>query len=145
MCYARLLFGTNQRTELETLNIQSEQQQLRDDNLQLANLHSSAICANCLRTTNLLYVAYGTRDFQHSFRTAATKRRQFTTRQSPLVFAVCKNCLRTANFLFMAYGTRLRFSILNQKKQQQRDDDLRSPLMSAVYANSTKSKFAVRT
>ena len=43
-------------------------------------------------------------DFQHSLRTAATKRWWLTTRQSPLMSAIHTNCLRTANFPFMAYG-----------------------------------------
>ena len=35
-----------------------------------------AVHANCLRGANLLFMVYGTRDIQHSSRTAATKRQQ---------------------------------------------------------------------
>ena len=57
------------RTELEIFTIQSEQQQQRSDELQ------SPLCPPFIRTANFLFMAYGTRDFQHSIRTA-TKRRQ---------------------------------------------------------------------
>ena len=63
----------------------------------------SAFLSICLRTANLLFMAYGTRDLQHSIRTAATRRRQLTIRQSPLLSTVRANC---ENLLFMAFGTR---------------------------------------
>ena len=62
------------------------------------DLHS---CPPSMRTANLSFMAYGTRNFQHSIRTTSTKRRQLTTRQSPLVSAVRANCLWTANLLFV--------------------------------------------
>ena len=66
------------------------------------DLHPCAVLANSLRTANLLFMAFGTLDFQHSIRTAAaTRRRQLTTRQSPLVSAIRANCLQTANLLFV--------------------------------------------
>ena len=68
------------------------------------DLHLCAVHANILRTANLLFVVYRTRDFQHSIRTAATKRWQLTTCQSPLVSAVHVNCLWTANLLFILFG-----------------------------------------
>ena len=94
---------TNCELALEIFNIQSEQQHQRDDNLRLANLHSCPLSVRtALRTAaNLLFVAYGTQDFQHSVRTASTKRRQLTTCQSSLVSAVRANCLRTANLVFV--------------------------------------------
>ena len=48
------------RTELDIFNIQSEKQQQSDD---LRSPLMSAVYANCLRTENLLFMAYGTQDF----------------------------------------------------------------------------------
>ena len=47
------------RAELEIINIQSEQHQQRDDDLRSPLM--SAVHANCLRTVNLLFMAYGAR------------------------------------------------------------------------------------
>ena len=85
--------------ELEIFNIQSEQQQQRDDDLR--SPLTTVVHANCLRTADLLFKANGTRDFQHSIRTAATAKETTTTRQSPLVSTIRANCLRTANLLFV--------------------------------------------
>ena len=55
---------------------------------------STRICRQCELLANCGFALHGvrTRDFQHSIRTAATRRRQLTTRQSPLVSAVRANC-----------------------------------------------------
>ena len=61
---------------------------------------------NCLPAFKLLLsMAYGTPDFQHSIRKAATKRWRLTI--STNVRAPSKHTaqLRTVNLLFMAYGT----------------------------------------
>ena len=65
---------------------------------------ASAVHANYLQT-ELLSMSYGTRDFQHSIRKAATKRWRLTI--STNVRAPSKHTaqLRTVNLLFMAYGT----------------------------------------
>ena len=58
---------------VQTFNIQSEKQQQIDDDLQ------SALIPPSMRTENLLFVVYRTQDFQHSIRTATTRRRQLMT------------------------------------------------------------------
>ena len=87
-CQTVVLYGI-QNLRFSTFNQKSSQQ--RDDDLRSPLM--SASYANCLQTENLLFMAYGTQDFQHSIRTAATKRRQLMT--------VHANCLWTANLLFM--------------------------------------------
>ena len=63
------------------------------------DLHS---CSPSMTTVDLLFKVNGSQDFQHSVRTAATKRHlHCMTRQSPLVSAVCVNCLQTANLFFV--------------------------------------------
>ena len=95
--------------ELEVFNVQSAQRQQRDDNSVTTGRSPlvSAVHANCLRTATLLFMAYGTRDFQYSIRTTATKRRQLSNNW-PISTRVRRhaNCLRTVTLLFMAYGTR---------------------------------------
>ena len=63
------------RAELEILNIQSEQQQPKEMTLSTISTHVRRPCellANCEFAP--VFMAYGTRDFQHSIRTAATNR-----------------------------------------------------------------------
>ena len=93
--YVRLLFRANQKltrlfhTELKILNIQSGQHQQSEWQLTtgLSPL-VSAVQANCI---NLFFVVCGIQGSQHSIRTAATKRRQITTCQSPLTSAIHAN------------------------------------------------------
>ena len=120
----------------EILNIQSEQQQQRDDDLRSPLM--SAVYANCLRTANLLFIASGTQDFQHSIRTAATERDDDL--QSLLVSAVRLNCLRTADLLFVAYGTRdFEHSIRTAASKRRQLTTRQSPLVSDVRANCLRT------
>ena len=89
------------RTELDILNIQSEQQQKRDDNLRLAKFH---LCPPSVQTANLLFMTYGTQGIQHSISTAAIKRRQLSTRQSPFV-SPCRSGELLANCEFALRGS----------------------------------------
>ena len=68
-------------------------------------------CSELIKTTKSS--SYGTRYSQHSIRTAATKRRQLTTGESPLVSAVHANCLRTTNLLFVEV---IHLGLHNQKR-----------------------------
>ena len=68
-------------------------------------------CSELIKTTKSS--SYGTRYSQHSIRTAATKRRQLTTGESPLVSAVHANCLQTTNLLFVEV---IHLGLHNQKR-----------------------------
>ena len=75
-----LRISSSWRTELEIFNIQSEQQQQGDDNLRLANLHLHlpSVRTACELRISSSWRTYGTRDFQHSIRTPATKKWRLT-------------------------------------------------------------------
>ena len=88
------------RTACELRNSRSSifNQNSSNKEMTTCDLHSRP---SSMRTADLLFKANGTRDFQHSIRTAATAKETTTTRQSPLVSTLHANCLRTANLLFV--------------------------------------------
>ena len=116
------------RADLEILNVQSEQEQQRWRPIKIS-IHVRRPCevlANC--GFDLLFMAYATRDFQHSIRTAATKRWRHT-----ISTHVRRPCELLANCGFALHG--VRNSTAATKRRQLAT--CQSPLVSAVRANCT--------